>query len=1039
MITGAMGETVHNIECPKCSASNPGDSSFCNKCGAAFENKPATLTYPAAQTSSREEALHFSPGDSFGQRYRIIEEIGRGGMGRVYKAEDRELGITVALKMIRPEYSSSRTMIELFKKETLLARSISHENVVRTHDLGEIDGIKYISMDFIKGGNLRDLIQTSGTLSLGTCHQIMLQICRALEAAHQKGIVHQDLKPQNIMIDNSGKVYVTDFGLAKSLAGRENRSSKKICGTPQYFSPEQARGEEADERSDIYSMGVILFEMATGKPPFQAETTEAYIQKHTSEMPVSPSKMNPALPPLLEKIILKCLEKKKENRYQSAEELRQDLEVQKGAPGRIDARPKLRMFRRIAVAAALFLIVAIGFYLIKTKKQPPGPSPSPDRRNSVAVMYAVNNSGDESLDHLRWEIADLMITDLAQSKYLSLLPEDRLMQILIKMKQLDTNQHFSETLDKISAAENINYFVLPSFAREGNNFWISVKIRKAGTAEIVDTPSAKGKGLENLWDMVEELSSKVKSIFIPSPADMAADSHQELDKITTGSLEALRFYVEAEGHFARGEFEASIRALEKAVEEDSAYGLAYWKMAENYIYLGNTDLTKKYIEKALSLLDRISERDRYLLQGFASYLSNESPNKAIESYKKLIALYPYDVMGYGYLGSIYRNLEEWDLAIEQFENILKINDKYMLAYENLVFLFTAKGWYEKAIDLIQTSQQIFPEVIFFRNQLSLIFLIQGEFDRASAELEKAIMLAPDDPLLLKLKGNIYHLRGDLGSAQKYYSQLQQRDDAFSKLQGRFWIGHLDLAQGLYGQSEKEILQGIELARKLKMKDDELAFCLLLGYLYIELKRYPEAVGALNPAYEISKKTKNFSAQKLALHSLGLAHLGMGQIKEAKKTAQQLLQFIDKTADLKRKRNYYHLMGKIALNEGFPGEAIQYFDKSVSLLPYQRERLDEHAFYFDALAAACYQTGDLGKAQEYYEKVISLTTGRLVWGDIYARSFYWLGNIFQRKGLVPEAAAHYEKFLLLWKNADSGHPEIEDARKQLVLLKKGPRP
>ena len=1039
MITGAMGDTVHNIECPKCSASNPSDSSFCNKCGAAFEKKPATLTYPAIQTSSREEALHFSPGDSFGKRYRIIEEIGRGGMGRVYKAEDRELGITVALKMIRPEYSSSRTMIELFKKETLLARSISHENVVRTHDLGEIDGIKYISMDFIKGGNLRDLIQTSKTLSLGTCLQIMLQICRALEAAHQKGIVHQDLKPQNIMIDNSGKVYVTDFGLAKSLAGQEKPSSKKAYGTPQYFSPEQARGEEADERSDIYSMGVILFEMATGKPPFQAKTTEGYIQKHTSEMPVSPSKMNRALPPLLEKIILKCLEKKKENRYQSVEELRKDLEAQKGAPGRIEARPKLSMFRRMAYAAALVLIVAIGFYLIKTKKQPAGPSPSPDRRNSVAVLYSVNNTGDKSLDHLRWEIADLMITGLAQSKYLNILPEDRLRQMLERMKHPDEDQHSSETLDKIAAAENIDYFLLPSFAKAGDNLWISIKIRKARTKEIVDTASVQGKGLENLFAMMDELILKAKSIFIPSPGDQAGDSHQELGKITTNSLEALKFYVESERLYAQYDFEGSIRALEKAVKEDPAYGLAYWKMALDYNYLGNYDQSKKYIEKALNLLNRVSKRDGYLIEGYASYFLDESPVKAIQSYKKLLELYPLDEAGLSYLGAIYRNIEEWDLAIEQFEGILKIDKSNMLAYENLAFIFTAKGWYEKAVDLIRNSEQIFPEVAFFPNQLSLIFLIQGKFDLASAELEKAFRLAPQDLDNFERQSNIYHLQRDFLSARKFYSRLEQREKAPPGLLAQFWLGHLHLMQGEYEQSKKAVLQGIEMARISKRDNEGLELRLLLGYLNIQLKRFPEAVEALKTVIELSEKIQKSPRKKSALHFLGLAYLGLGQIEEAKKTAQQLYYFIEKTGCLKHLRHYYHLAGKIALAEGHSAEALKDLERAISLLPSERETRDEHALYFDALAAACYRAGDFEKALESYTKIISLTTGRLIWGDIYVRSYYWLGKIFQKTGMAAEAAAHYEKFLELWKNADAGLPEIEDARKQLVLLKKDARP
>ena len=294
-----MGNKAKKVQCPKCYSFNIEDSRYCKKCGSSLEEIPETLTYPPSRERKTDDKLNFLPGDSFGARYRIVEEIGRGGMGRVYKAEDKELGITVALKMIRPELSSNPRFIKRFKKETLLARSISHENVIRIHDLGEVDEIKFISMDYIKGQNLKELIHTSGTLTVETTISITRQICEALRVAHQKGIVHRDLKPQNIMIDNNGKVYTMDFGLAKSMEAQENSASRAIIGTPQYLSPEQAKGEKVDQRSDIYSLGTIIFEMLTGKKPFEAETAAGYIQKHIHEMPPSPSETNPLIPSFL--------------------------------------------------------------------------------------------------------------------------------------------------------------------------------------------------------------------------------------------------------------------------------------------------------------------------------------------------------------------------------------------------------------------------------------------------------------------------------------------------------------------------------------------------------------------------------------------------------------------------------------------------------------------------------------------------------------------------------------------------------------------
>lgn len=263
---------------PKCFTSNRKDTLYCSKCGSSLGS---TLSYPASIAPEHGERLRFSPGDSFGSRYRIIEEIGRGGRGRVYKAEDRELEITVALKLIRPEYSSDPKFIERFKNETLIARSITHENVIRIYDLGEVEKIKFISMDYIRGQSLSELIQAAEVLTVKTAINIAAQIGRALQAAHDRGIIHRDLKPQNVMIDHSGKAYVMDFGLSKAISGPELEKAKAIVGTPRYFSPEQAKGEKLDQRSDIYSLGIILYEMLTGKLPFEAETlSDSYCREY---------------------------------------------------------------------------------------------------------------------------------------------------------------------------------------------------------------------------------------------------------------------------------------------------------------------------------------------------------------------------------------------------------------------------------------------------------------------------------------------------------------------------------------------------------------------------------------------------------------------------------------------------------------------------------------------------------------------------------------------------------------------------------------
>ncbi len=1023
------------MRCPSCHSENPGDSRYCRRCGSAIEEAPsATLSYSSSEEAAHRRALSFSPGDKFGDRYTIIEEIGEGGMGRVYKAEDNELGTTVVLKMIRPELIARPGVIDCFKKETLLGRSVSHENVVRIHDLGEVNNVRYISMDFIKGENLSELIRSSGSLTLSTCLQISLQVCRALKAAHEKGIVHQDLKPQNIMIDNSGRVYVTDFGLAKSVSLSPEQHAGRISGTPKYFSPEQARGEESDQRSDIYSLGVILYEMVTGKAPFKADTTEGYIKKHISEKPAPPSKFNPDLPPVCEKIILKCLEKKREDRYQSVDELIKDLEAQKAhmLAARLGSWPK------ILVIPALILVVGIGIYGVFKWI---GPAPPPAAPGRIAVMYAVNNTGDKSLDaRFRWVIPNYLITALSQSKFLTVLPQDRLMQILYDMKQLEDERPMSKALDRISEATNIGYILIPSFAKAGADFLISVTVRKAKTDMTVGEPvTARGRTIEDVPAIVDELCAKLRSRLSLSPAEIAEDKNLAVSQITTASPEAAQYFAQGQELYARGEYRASVDVLEKAVEQDPNYALAYMQIAIDYDYIGEYDNFRRSLQKALELADRVSEKDRYSIQAFAAYVLNESPLPAIEIYKKIIKIYPGDEGAYAQLGVIYRNLEEWELAIDQYEKVQMINPGHPFLIENRGFIYTAMGRYKEAVGLCEANLGNPLEQNFCARQLPLLYLIQGQYDLADAALGKSLALRPDDLRIRELKGVFHILIGDVASARRDFEQVRQRGEANPhalELGGRHWLAHLHLLEGMYRQAQKAIAEGIELARRADLVYDELEFRSVLANTDLHLKRYSLAAETSKWALDVARKVMEVGYQEIALHQVGLASLGLGRVGEAKDAAQQLHDLIGRTSYPKSMRRYEHLMGQIDLTEGHPEQAIPHFERAISLLPHQMETADEQAFYYDALATAYYQSGDWSKAIETYKAITPLTTGRLCWGDIYARSFYWLGKCYQKSGNSAEVRANYERFLKLWEKADEELPEFADAKKELEILGKG---
>jgi len=322
-----MVENGKTIDCPVCKTENPLQNTECIKCGAdlsGVETLPLSHE-PFAQkapTKPPKITMEFVHGQDFGTRYRIIEEIGRGGMGRVYKAFDKELNQVFALKMIHPEHCTNPDAVKRFKKELLLAREVSHKNVIRIHDIGEADGIKYISMPFIEGLTLKNFMKASKKLSIDTGIEIIQKICNGLQAVHEKGILHRDLKTRNIMVDHKGQLYILDFGIAKSLLTDESSSlDGKIIGTPEYMSPEQTQGKPADQCSDIYSLGIIMYELMTGKVPFAGDSTASLLLQHISVAPRNPSELNPDIPQSMEKVILKCLEKDPADRYQSIDEI----------------------------------------------------------------------------------------------------------------------------------------------------------------------------------------------------------------------------------------------------------------------------------------------------------------------------------------------------------------------------------------------------------------------------------------------------------------------------------------------------------------------------------------------------------------------------------------------------------------------------------------------------------------------------------------------------------------------------------------------
>lgn len=773
------------MKCPRCQFDNATGSLFCSRCGTQLlvPRTPPSFTQTATlQTPFRELVV----GGTFAGRYQILEELGRGGMGRVYKAYDTDIKEHVALKLLNPEIAADEGIIERFRNELKFARRISHRHVCRMFDLGKSEETAYISMEFVSGEDLKTLLKRVGQLPVKRTVDIAEQVAEGLAEAHRLGVVHRDLKPQNVMIDRDGNARIMDFGIARSVKGRGITDAGVIIGTPDYMSPEQFEGQEADQRSDIYSFGAVLYEMVIGEPPFEGETPLVVAAKHKTEQPRDPHEINPQIPEALSRLILRCLEKEPERRFSSADEILTDLKtIAKMLPGtrrtvteKLAKRPRRRsgLLWIAGTTAGAVIIAAFAYIFFGRASKPevvrPSQAAAVPYKSSIAVLPFQDLSPQRDQEAFSTGITDDLITKLASVGQLKVISRTSVMRF--KSTDMDIRE--------IGRELGVETILEGSIQREKDNIRVNVKLSKAQDGSNIWAESYDRK-VESIFTIQDEIS---KAVVNALRIELVAGQDYMLVKRYTQDPDAYNLYLEGRLNWNRRTEEGlnkSIELYQMAIAKDPNFALAYAGIADAFLLLARTDIlaprvaypkAKEAVERALEIDDALAEG--YAALAFVKYNYDWDWMGAEIDFNWAIGLNPNYATAYQYYGSLLASLGRFEEALAKLEKAKELDPSSVPIRASTASLYI----YSRQPDLaVKQSREIIKMVP--DSHWGPIFLGEAELERKSfkkaiKELEKGNRLAGAGGLYLPLIAYAQAASGNRAEAQRILEELIKRSE-----------------------------------------------------------------------------------------------------------------------------------------------------------------------------------------------------------------------------------------------------------------------